>query len=276
MKLLIADDEKNIRNGLLSLPWNTIGIDQTYQAENGLEALEILKKKRIDIVISDIKMPGLSGLELAEYVSKNNLDTAVVLLTGFSEFEYAQKALRNGVLDYMLKPLRPKDILSTVERVKETLEKKRYKEKVVEKYGEVTSSKDYQEQISWHFRGVQEQAMEILKDMAHHYSQGVSLNSLAEKYHYSVAYLSRMIKKETGYSFSEILTSLRLAQAAEMLQKEYGKISVIGEQAGFSEQKYFSQAFKKVFGMSPGEFRKRDAKQEYSIIDVLQLMKKEE
>ena len=245
MKLLIADDEKNIRNGLLSLPWNTIGIDQTYQAENGLEALEILKKKRIDIVISDIKMPGLSGLELAEYVSKNNLDTAVVLLTGFSEFEYAQKALRNGVLDYMLN-------------------------------GEVTSSKDYQEQISWHFRGVQEQAMEILKDMAHNYSQGVSLNSLAEKYHYSVAYLSRMIKKETGYSFSEILTSLRLAQAAEMLQKEYGKISVIGEQAGFSEQKYFSQAFKKVFGMSPGEFRKQDEKQEYSIIDVLQLMKKEE
>lgn len=74
-------------------------------------------------------MPGLSGLELAEYVSKNNLDTAVVLLTGFSEFEYAQKALRNGVLDYMLKPLRPKDILSTVERVKETLEKKDIKRK---------------------------------------------------------------------------------------------------------------------------------------------------
>ena len=117
--------KKIFENGLLSLPWNTIGIDQTYQAENGLEALEILKKKRIDIVISDIKMPGLSGLELAEYVSKNNLDTAVVLLTGFSEFEYAQKALRNGVLDYMLKPLRPKDILSTVERVKETLEKKK-------------------------------------------------------------------------------------------------------------------------------------------------------
>lgn len=88
MKLLIADDEKNIRNGLLSLPWNTIGIDQTYQAENGLEALEILKKKRIDIVISDIKMPGLSGLELAEYVSKNNLDTAVVLLWSYVKKKY--------------------------------------------------------------------------------------------------------------------------------------------------------------------------------------------
>lgn len=276
MRLLIADDEKNIRNGLLSLPWNTIGIQKVYQAENGLEALEILEGKQIDIVISDIKMPGLSGLELAEFVQKNSLDTAVVLLTGFSEFEYAQKALRNGVLDYMLKPLRPKDILSTVLKVKETLEKRRYKEKVVEQYEGAANSRDYQEQISWHFRGVNEQAMEILKDMAQNFSQGVSLNSLAEKYHYSVAYLSRMIKKETGFSFSEILNSIRLAQAAELLQKDCGKISMAGEMAGFSDQKYFSQVFKKAFGVSPGEFRKQEESQLYSIIDILHLIKSEE
>lgn len=276
MRLLIADDEKNIRNGLLSLPWNTIGIQKVYQAENGLEALEILEGKQIDIVISDIKMPGLSGLELAEFVQKNSLDTAVVLLTGFSEFEYAQKALRNGVLDYMLKPLRPKDILSTVLKVKETLEKRRYKEKVVEQYEGAANSRDYQEQISWHFRGVNEQAMEILKDVAQNFSQGVSLNSLAEKYHYSVAYLSRMIKKETGFSFSEILNSIRLAQAAELLQKDCGKISMAGEMAGFSDQKYFSQVFKKAFGVSPGEFRKQEETQLYSIIDILHLIKSEE
>lgn len=276
MRLLIADDEKNIRNGLLSLPWNTIGIQKVYQAENGLEALEILEGKQIDIVISDIKMSGLSGLELAEFVQKNSLDTAVVLLTGFSEFEYAQKALRNGVLDYMLKPLRPKDILATVLKVKETLEKRRYKEKVVERYEEAANSRDYQEQISWHFRGVNEQAMEILKDVAQNFSQGVSLNSLAEKYHYSVAYLSRMIKKETGFSFSEILNSIRLAQAAELLQKDCGKISMAGEMAGFSDQKYFSQVFKKAFGVSPGEFRKQEETQLYSIIDILHLIKSEE
>ena len=276
MRLLIADDEKNIRNGLLSLPWNTLGIQKVYQAENGLEALEILEGKQIDIVISDIKMPGLSGLELAEFVQKNSLDTAVVLLTGFSEFEYAQKALRNGVLDYMLKPLRPKDILATVLKVKETLEKRRYKEKVVERYEGAANSRDYQEQISWHFRGVNEQAMEILKDVAQNFSQGVSLNSLAEKYHYSVAYLSRMIKKETGFSFSEILNSIRLAQAAELLQKDCGKISMAGEMAGFSDQKYFSQVFKKAFGVSPGEFRKQEETQLYSIIDILHLIKSEE
>ena len=273
MRLLVADDERTIRNGLLSLPWDTIGIEKVYQAENGLEAMKVLCEKKIDIVISDIKMPGLSGLELAEYVQKNNLDTAMILLTGFSEFEYAQKAIRNGVMDYMLKPLRPGDILRTVADVKEKLEKKRYKEKVVEEYEGAASSSDYQAQISWHFRNVNEQAMEILMDMAENFREGISLNSLAQKYHYSVAYLSRMIKKETGFSFSEILNSIRLAMAAEMLQKDQGKISRAGEQAGFRDQKYFSQVFKKAFGMSPGEFRKEEGKQHYSIIDILDLTK---
>lgn len=276
MKLLVADDEGRIRKGLLSLPWETIGIERVYEAENGLEALDILKEKKIDIVISDIRMPGLTGLELAEYVYKHSMDTAVILLTGFSEFEYAQKAIRNGVSDYMLKPLRPRDILETVSKVKESLEKKRYKEKVVEKYEVAVSSPDYQEQIAWCFKGVNPQAMDILKDMAQNFSQGISLNSLAEKYHFSVGYLSRMIKKETGYSFSELLNSIRLAGAVELLNKEHAKISVIGDSVGFSDQKYFSHVFKRVFGVSPGEFRKQGEKCSYSIMDILKLTKQEE
>ena len=119
MKLLIADDEQRIRKGLLSLPWETMGIEEVCQAENGIEAMEILKTGKVDIIISDIKMPGFSGLELAEYIKKYAIDTAIILLTGFSDFEYVQHALRHEVYDYMLKPLRPKDILDTAERVKD-------------------------------------------------------------------------------------------------------------------------------------------------------------
>ena len=269
MKLLIADDESRIRKGLLSLSWNSIGIDRVYEAENGLKAAEILKEKNIDIFISDIKMPGLSGLELAEYIQQYKMDTAVILLTGFSEFEYAQKALRNGVADYLLKPLRPKDILDTVSRVIEELKRKRYQERVVEEYEITASAPDYQGQIAWHFKGIHEQAMEILRDMAQNFQQGVSLNSLAEKYHFSVGYLSRMIKKETGYSFSEILNSIRLAGAVELLISNHTTISQIGDMVGFSDQKYFSQVFKKTFGISPVELRKKEEKHSYSVIDIL-------
>ena len=122
MNLLVADDEMAIRRGMLSLPWTSIGIEEVYEAENGLQAKDILRQKRVDIIISDIKMPGLTGLELAEYVKEYDLDTAVILLTGFSDFSYAQKAIRNEVFDYMLKPLRPKDILETVSGVMKRLE----------------------------------------------------------------------------------------------------------------------------------------------------------
>ena len=269
MRLLIADDERTIRMGLLSLPWETIGITKVYQVENGLEAMEVLKEKKIDILVSDIRMPGISGLELAEYIQKYAMDTAVVLLTGFSDFEYARTALRNGVEDYLLKPIRPKNILETISRVKDNLEKRRYQKNLVKQYETAVSSPDYQEQITWHFKGLQNQAMEILKDMAQNYSEGISLNSLAEKYHFSVGYLSRMIKKETGYSFSEIVNSIRLTAAVELLADETIKISHIGDCVGFSDQKYFSQVFKKTFGISPGEYRKQKEMQKYSIMDIL-------
>ncbi len=269
MRLLIADDERTIRMGLLSLPWEIIGITKVYQAENGLEAMEVLKEKKIDILVSDIRMPGISGLELAEYIQKCAMDTAIVLLTGFSDFEYARTALRNGVEDYLLKPIRPKDILETISKVKDNLEKRRYQKNLVKQYETAVSSQDYQEQITWQFKGLQDQAMEILKDMARNYSEGISLNSLAEKYHFSVGYLSRMIKKETGYSFSEILNSIRLTAAVELLADETIKISHIGDRVGFSDQKYFSQVFKKTFGMSPGEYRKQKEIPKYCIMDIL-------
>ncbi len=272
MKLLVADDERTIRNGLLSLPWESIGIQQVYQAENGLTAKEILKEEKIDIIISDIKMPGLSGLELAEYIKECAMDTAVILLTGYSDFEFARRALRNEVFDYMLKPIRPGSILETVRRVKEALERKRYKAEVVRKYETASGSLNFREQISWMFQGVNRQTLEILLDMAENFSQGISLNSLAEKYHFSSAYLSRMIKKETGYSFSGILNAIRLAAAVEFLLKNHGKINLICDLVGFSDQKYFSQVFKKTFGCSPGEFRRQGREQgNFSVKKILEM-----
>ena len=272
MKLLVADDERTIRNGLLSLPWESIGIQQVYQAENGLTAKEILKEEKIDIIISDIKMPGLSGLELAEYIKECAMDTAVILLTGYSDFEFARRALRNEVFDYMLKPIRPGSILETVRRVKEALERKRYKAEVVRKYETASGSLNFREQISWMFQGVNRQTLEILLDIAENFSQGISLNSLAEKYHFSSAYLSRMIKKETGYSFSGILNAIRLAAAVEFLLKNHGKINLICDLVGFSDQKYFSQVFKKTLGCSPGEFRRQEReKQHYTIKRILEM-----
>lgn len=273
MNLLIADDEAAIRRGMRSLPWDTIGIEEVYEAENGLAAREILREKKVDVMISDIKMPGLTGLELAEYIKKYNLDTAVILLTGFSDFTYAQQAIRTNVADYMLKPLRPKEILNTVSGAVKRLEKQRYQETVVHRYEMEAESVDLGDQISFQFREVSEPCSEILQDMGRHFMQDITLNSMAEKYHFSSAYLSRMIKKETGYLFSDLLNSIRLYEAARLLQEENLKISLVCDRTGFRDARYFSQVFKKAFGCSPNEFRKSaDQQKRYSVKHILEML----
>lgn len=201
----------------------------------------------------------------------------MILLTGFSEFEYAHKAIDNQVFAYLLKPLHPKDILKTVAEVKIRLERQRYTASVVRKYEDAASSQEYGKQISLLFRESSQQTMVILQDMANNFSESLTLNYLAEKYHFSVGYLSRMLKKETGYYFSDLLNAIRLAAAARCLQEEGDKINQICEKTGFSDQKYFSQVFKKVFGCSPGEFRKLDVEEkDYCIEVILKLLKEKD
>lgn len=273
MNLLIADDEVAIRRGMLSLPWQTIGIEKVFEAENGVTAKEILLAEQIDIIISDIRMPGFSGLELAEYVKDCHMDASIILLTGFSEFEYAQRAIKNNVADYFLKPIRPRKILETVSGVKGQLEKKRYLNTFAHNYEQSVDSLDYQEQFACLFEDVGSSCMEILCDLGQNYKNDISLNSMADKYHFSVAYLSRMIKKETGYCFSDLLTGIRLAEAVRCLQNDTVKIGLVCEKAGFRDARYFSQAFKKTFGCSPNEFRKNaDAKKKYSLKEIMELL----
>lgn len=106
MKILIADDERHIRNGLKdNIDWNFLGIDTVLTAEDGVMAKRTCREQRPEIIISDIRMPGIDGLELAEQAIKQYGARKVILLSGYSEFEYAKKAISIGVVEYLLKPV---------------------------------------------------------------------------------------------------------------------------------------------------------------------------
>lgn len=110
-KLLIVDDEEEVRQGLTNkIPWNKYNFELIGEAQNGREALDIIEDNVPDIIITDISMPILNGLELSEYVSINYPTVKTVILTGFDDFNFAQLAIRFGVEDYILKPVLPKDI----------------------------------------------------------------------------------------------------------------------------------------------------------------------
>lgn len=263
MNLLIADDELFIRKGLLSLDWKSIGIEEVYSACNGLEAKELLLSVPLDIVIFDIQMPGMTGIDLAKMIKEYSLDTAVILLTGYAEFEYAQQAIRNNVYEYLLKPFSPREILQTAENVKRQLEQKRYQKELVRERENAAGVFDTVTQVKNHFSKASPIVKDILTDMSNEFTGTVTLGDLAERYHFSEGYISKKIRQETGYSFIEILIAIRLMNAGLLLLNG-DKINQVCEKSGFNDQRYFSQVFKRTFGCSPSEYKK----QEHDISDL--------
>lgn len=115
IKLLVVDDEVKIRAGIeKGISWKKLGICKVQSAPNGVAALDIIHTERIDILITDIRMPGMDGLELARKAKEVRENIHIIILSGFSEFEYAKQAISIGVKDYLLKPIKVKELTDNV------------------------------------------------------------------------------------------------------------------------------------------------------------------
>ncbi len=126
LKLLIVDDEKIIRETLSKhIPWGKLGIRVIGTAQNGLEAYDIIMDEYPDIVMTDIKMPGLSGLELLQRIKRLHPEVEFIILSGYGEFEFAREAMQCGVRHYLLKPFKEELIIQTIKEVSEEIAQKR-------------------------------------------------------------------------------------------------------------------------------------------------------
>ncbi len=115
LKLVIADDEKTIRETIFSIiDWKSLGIEVIGLCQNGVEAYNMIIDESPDIVLTDLKMPGMDGLELIEKVSESDKNTQFIILSGYGEFEYAKKAMSYGVREYLLKPCNEEQIIKSV------------------------------------------------------------------------------------------------------------------------------------------------------------------
>lgn len=118
-KVLVVDDERHIRNGIISvIDWELIGCRIVKDCANGVEAVDYLENNEVDIVISDIKMPGMNGIELAEYINLNKDKTKVILLTAYSDFTNAHLAIKHNVSEYVVKTDFIEELPRAIEKVK--------------------------------------------------------------------------------------------------------------------------------------------------------------
>lgn len=267
--LLIADDEKIIRESLSNcLNWHEIGIQVVGCCANGLEALDCIIDESPDIVITDIKMPGLSGLELIQKMQEIDREIAFIILSGYREFDFAQKAIELGVRQYLLKPVGEEQVLDAVleaihhcqqrHSLQATLERHSQMQQELEQYHR-SQSKDASDSSP---EALYSQDGNVLVQRVKEYvrcnlaDSTLSLKKIAAQYaHANPDYLSRLFVQETGEKFSHYLNRTRVERAKQLLQEDAGKVYLVAEQIGLGHNpRYFSQVFKKYTGITPSNY----------------------
>lgn len=239
-KIFLADDEIWETMGLKKLLEKTgLPIQVLGEAENGIVAWEQIVEKQPDILITDIRMPGMNGLELIQKIRERGLGIEIIVLSGYAEFEYARAAMRWGVKDYLLKPVE-QEALNQVLR------------EIIKK-GETCMADTGTLETEAENATVMKQ---IWKEIQESYMEDITLNSLADKYNISASRLSTKMKESLGMSFSKYLTSMRIQKAKELLADDRLSLEQIAEMVGYQDYFYFIKVFKKVTGVSPSVYRK--------------------
>lgn len=250
-RLMIVDDEQltrqYIRNYINS---HTVNWQVTNEAMEGSEALELLKKQSVDLVITDMRMPVMNGLELCEQLSQNYPDIKIVILSGYDEFTYAQQAIKYGVSQYLLKPIVKEELIQAIEKVAARIEKERSG-----KQDEDTSKHSENEAYD---NSIAAQARDYI---CMHFAEPISLTEVAEKLGVNASYLSSLFHKTINESYINFLTRVRMEQAVKYLNcKPPIKIYEVANKVGYVSVKHFSHVFKKYLDMSPGEYQEKHCK----------------
>lgn len=254
-KVIVLEDEPAVRKELVLLtPWDALDLVCVGEADSGDEGLELIKTILPDIIITDIRMPGMDGLEFIknckEFCEAQSLIVPEFLvLSGYSEFEYARLALRLGVSEYLLKPVSDADLYKALERAKNACTAKQglssFSNTTVREYLEA-------EKENKTYGGYVARAIQLIQE---HYIGGITIEEAAKKLQISSGHLSRIFKQETGKTFVDYLVYIRIKRAIELLQDPCVKIYEVADLVGYSDSRYFANVFRKIVGCTPTEFR---------------------
>lgn len=251
MKILIVEDEKNIAQGIHDIIKRLCPITCTiYMAYDGQEACDSYMDSHIDLVITDIRMQQMNGLDMIEKFSRHNPSVQYLIISGYDNFSYAQRAIRFHVVDYLLKPVDKEALLAAVQAAYDRL------------------PESYQKKLDHRLPKLPYFEFQLLRDtypaslkklvsyLQKNYMTDISLQSFAQEYMMNPNYLSSLLKKYTDHNFSFLLDYVRVCKAAEFLLYDQDlPVSEISYLVGYNHERRLYQAFQKRLGCTPGEFR---------------------
>lgn len=251
-KVVIIDDEPIIVEGLSKVvKWEEYGCVLSGSAYNGKEGIALIHEKKPDIIFSDISMPGMDGLQMIASIRVELPHTMIAILTGYRDFDFAQKAINLGVSRFLLKPSKLSEIEEAVQFMVQQLDKK--KELLKETVKEEEADQEQEEEGS---AGsfIVKKALEYMEE---NYKEKITLTELADELFVSQWHLSKLLNKHTKKSFSELLNETRVKKAKQLLKDPTLRVGDVAESVGFLDIAHFSRVFKKYTNMSANEYRNK-------------------
>ena len=248
LDILIVEDEAPIRDWIaytisnISEEFNVLAT-----ASNGKEAYELALNLNPNVIISDIKMPIMGGIELAKKIKESYPHIYFILLTNYAEFSYAKEAISCGVYEYLIKTdIRPKELKELLDKIND-----------LDKKGKRTNNDIITNEINFvneecnYSKSIKKSIDYIHKN----YNKHISLQDISNYVFLSHEYFSRLFKEEVGENFSSYLTNYRMKKAENLIKNTDKKISQIAIEVGYANASYFSRSYKKFKGISPEDDR---------------------
>lgn len=262
IRLLIADDEKLEREALAELVQRRFEREVVLEvAENGRKAADTAVLWGADLILMDIEMPGMSGLDAARAVLAQRPSCRVIFVTAYSLFQYAHEAVHLGACDYLLKPVDPDELEASVRRAMRQIETERKLEELAAARPQPEQTETEEEAEDAPEEGENSQTALVMAHVRRYlednYMFDLSLDSVGEILHISPAYLSAQFKKYQKMNFLDCLTELRINAAKELLTDPFRSSAEVASMVGYEDASYFARAFKKHTGMTPTQYRRQ-------------------
>ena len=239
-KVVVIDDEYFLRKSMIeTFNWNKLGFEICGEAENGFDGYNLIKKVIPHLAFIDISMPVLSGLELVEKLRLENNDIEIVIMSGYSEFEYAKKCLPLNVNNYLVKPLNDIDIKNELLKIKDKL--------------------------NVHFDDIEflNNANIIVKKIKDYIKNNLDnsdlkIDSISQNLGYSYHYICKIFLEQTNFNLGKYILKKRMEKAKSLIENGEINIKDIGKKSGYADIFYFSKSFKKYYKLTPTQFIKKN------------------
>lgn len=237
--ILIDDDEWSLKVSKKMFHWEEYGIDVILSTTDQITALDCLDTNKVDVILLDMSMPGLSGEEMLREIRKRNKKAKIIILSGYSIFQYAQKAIDYNVFTYCVKPISEEKAQEVMNRLKKELDE----------------GNPYLENEIMHRSEIENPRFDkLVKYINNHYDEKLYLNELVDKFGINMTYCCYLFKKHFNMGFVEYVTDIKMKKAADMLINTNKEIDEIADSLNY-EYVYFCKIFKKYFGKTPRNFR---------------------